>query len=364
MQRKSSSADVATRAGVSRTTVSYVLNGRVDASISAVTRERVLQAARDLSYRSNRLANGVLRGQTRMIGVVVPNLLHTFYCHIVQGIHDECDEQGLSVLLTHSRSNSRTEERNVELLMEYRVEGLVCVCYSREQSRALAWAAEVCEQELPCVLVDYQPSDVPIDSVISDDVAGARAAVEHLIGLGHRRIAHLLGDGRGSSAIQRYKGYRQALRAAQLPFDERLAVGGHYTLEEGARATRAVLDLSQPPTAIFAANDVMAEGARQVLAERGLQAPRDLSLVGYGNLDVSHGFGLSSVDQNPLDMGRRAVRCLLERQATKENPRQKIVVPTQLVVRQTCGAPASLSAKRNTLISLQPLLGTCVKGLT
>ena len=341
MQRKSSSADVAARAGVSRTTVSYVLSGRADASISLVTRERVLQAARELSYRSNRLANGVLRGQTRMIGVVVPNLLHSFYNRIVQGIHDECDEQGLSVLLTHSRGSRQIEERNVELLMEYRVEGLVCVCYSREESQALAWAAEVCEQELPCVLVDYQPTDLPIDSVISDDVAGSRAAVEHLIGLGHRRIAHLLGDQHGSSAMQRREGYRQALRASRLPFEESLAVGGRYTLEEGARATRAVLDLSEPPSAIFAANDIMAEGALQVLAERGLEAPRDVSLVGYGDLDVSRGFGLSSVSQNSLDMGRRAVRCLLERQAQKEGAAQRIMVPTQLVVRRTCGAPAS-----------------------
>lgn len=341
MQRKSSSADVAARAGVSRTTVSYVLSGRADASIPEVTRERVLQAARELSYRSNRLANGVLRGQTRMIGVVVPNLLDSFYSRIVQGIHDECDEQGLSVLLAHSRGSSQVEERSVELLMEYRVEGLVCVSYSREESQALAWAAEACEQELPCVVVDYLPSDVPINTVVSDDVAGARAAVEHLIGLGHRRIAHLLGDQQGSTAIQRYEGYRQALHAARLPFDERLVAGGHYTVEEGARATGPVLDLSEPPSAIFAANDTMAEGALQVLAERGLQAPRDVSLVGYGNLEASRGFGLSSVDQNPLQIGRSAVRCLLERRAGEESAPQKIVVPTQLVVRQTCAAPAS-----------------------
>jgi LacI family transcriptional regulator len=146
------------------------------------------------------------------------------------------------------------------------------------------------------------------------------------------------GDQNVSTGVDRFHGYRTALREAALRFDERLVIGEHFTLEEGRKAMDALLDLPEPPTAVFVANDDMAEGALEALEARGLQAPNDVALVGYGNLEASRGFGLTTVDQNPSEMGRQAVRCILTRLKDAEAAPQRISVPTKLIVRRSCGA--------------------------
>jgi LacI family transcriptional regulator len=283
MKRNPSSQDVAERAGVSRTTVSYVLSGRASTSIPEETRARVRQAADELHYRSNRLANGILRGQTKMLGVVLPHLYNSFYSLLLQGIHEECDRHDYSILLAHSRNDLKVEQQRVGLLMEYRVDALLCVNYARHETEAVAWAQETHEAGLPCVILDCLPPGQQLDGVISDDVNGALAAVEHLIGLGHRRIGHLMGDQRINTGKDRYRGYIRALQNANIEVDDALIIGGEFLLEEGQQAMNALLDLSNPPSAVFAANDTLAEGALEALHARSLQAPQDVALVGYGN---------------------------------------------------------------------------------
>jgi len=344
MQRKPSSRDVADLAGVSRTTVSYVLNEREGAAIPDVTRARVLAAAQELKYRSNRLANGILRGRTRLLGVVVPNLTHSYYAAIAQGIHEECDRHGYCVLLTHSRSDLLVEGERVGMLMEYRVDGLICVSWQRQVEHVVPWAEEARERGLPCVVLDNLPTESSMDGVACDDVAGGRAATEHLIRLGHRRIGHLKGAASTSTGPLRYQGYCEALRTAGLPVHERLVAGNSYEQHWGAEAMRELLSQPQPPTAVFASNDHLAMGALDAMAERGLRAPDDIALIGFGNLQEARGSGLSTVEQNPLEIGARAVQCVLARLEDMTRPPQKIIVPTQLVVRRSCGAPESLRA--------------------
>jgi LacI family transcriptional regulator len=342
MQRKASSRDVAELAGVSRTTVSYVLNEREGAAIPEETRARVLAAAQELKYRSNRLANGILRGRTRLLGVVLPHLTHSYYAAIAQGIHEECDHHGYCVLLTHSRSDLLVEGERVGMLMEYRVDGLICVSWQRQVENVVPWVDEARERGLPCVVLDNVPDESTLDGVVCDDFAGARAATEHLISLGHQRIGHLKGADATSTGPLRYRGYLEALRAAGLPIDEQLVAGNSYEIEAGAQAMRELLALPQPPTAVFASNDHLAIGALEAIAERGLRAPEDIALVGFGNLKEARGLGISSVDQNPLEIGRRAVQRVLARLEDGTRPTEKIIVPTQLVVRRSCGAPESL----------------------
>lgn len=342
MQRKASSRDVAELAGVSRTTVSYVLNEREGTAIPKETRERVLAAAQELKYRSNRLANGILRGRTRLIGVVLPNLTHSFYAAIAQGIHEECDRHGYCVLLTHSRSDLLVEGERVGMLMEYRVDGLICVSWQRHIENVVPWIEETRERGLPCVILDNLPDANSLGGVACDDIAGARAATEHLIRLGHRRVGHLKGADSTSTGPLRYQGYREALRAAGLRVDKQLIAGNSYEAHLGKEAMRELLSLPQPPTAVFASNDHLAMGALEALAERGLRAPEDMALIGFGNLTEARGIGLSSVDQNPLEIGRRAVQSVLARLDDATRPTEKIIVPTQLIVRRSCGAPESL----------------------
>ncbi len=337
MKNRPNSEDVAKRAGVSRATVSYVLNGRMDMMIPEETRARVRQAAMDLSYRSNRLADGILRGRTRLLGVVVPHLYNSFYSRILQGIHEECDSHGYSVLLAHSDNDPTAEQRRVGLLVEYRVEGLICVTFPRKAAEEVAWASEARGSRFPCVLLDHLAVDDLMDGVVSEDVAGARNAVEHLIGLGHRRIGHLRGDQRVGTGVNRYRGYSEALQGAGIPFDPRLVAGDHFLTKEGRDCMQALLDLEDPPTAVFAANDDIAEGALETLGVRGWNIPGDLALVGYGNLEASRGFGLTTVDQDPPEMGRQAVRCVLARLEGDVIEPQRVVVPTQLIVRRSCG---------------------------
>ncbi len=322
--------DVARRAGVSRALVSLVF---LDSpKVSEERRARVRDAAMALNYSPNHAARALASSRTRTIGVLLNNLNNPFFAEITEGIEDAASELGYRLLLSTGGRHRRRQLDALDAFRESRVDGAILV--STDVSAAdLARIAEVA----PVVVTGRMLHGPGIDRINSDDALGAHLAVAHLAGLGHRTIAHIDG-GRAASSVPRRAGYERAMREHDLkPF----VVPGEFTEVAGARAVEHLLRGRRMPTAIFAANDLIAAGAMDRLEDEGLRIPEDVSLMGYDNtfLAALHHVSLTTINQPRHEMGRLAMQTLVER---LENPRRAAVthvLQPSLVVRRTTGPP-------------------------
>jgi DNA-binding LacI/PurR family transcriptional regulator len=328
--------DVADHAGVSKSTVSLVLRG--SPKVSEATRRSVLLAIEELDYRPNAMARGLVRRQTNVIGVLLSDLRNSFFADVLEGIELRTAAAGYRVLLGTGHRVPAGEVEAIESFLELRVDGLV-LAGPRMDDEEMVEAS----QRAPLVLVSYSIIAEGIDSVMSNDIAGAAGAVDHLVGLGHRHIAHIDG-GTGASAPERRSGYEQAMRRHGLG-DHIRSVRGDYTEAGGAAGVRDLLARGRRPTAICAANDLSALGALDALEEAGLRVPDDMSLIGYDNISVTRlgKIGLTTVDQPRREMGMAAAELLLERiEGGRRTPRQIVLTMTpSLVVRTTTMPPAA-----------------------
>jgi DNA-binding LacI/PurR family transcriptional regulator len=325
--------DVAEHAGVSKSLVSLVM--RDSPQVSDEKRRAVLRAADALGYRPNAVARSLVRKRSAMIGVILSDLHNPFFAEVVDGIEEEALAADYHALFSTGGRRADGESVAIEKLLQLRTDGLILASIVLPAREILAAAATA-----PVVLVARPSRWREVDSVTNDDRAGAKLAVEHLVALGHRSIAHIDG-GKGAGAASRRAGYLEAMRRHGLAGSSTVA-GGDYTEDGGARGVGALLRGTDVPTAIFAANDLAAVGALQALAEHGLRVPEDVSLVGYDNtaLAALGHINLTTVDQPRRDMGATAVRLLLERLDEGRSRARHLVVAPSLVVRGTAAPPA------------------------
>lgn len=316
-------ADVAQRAGVSRALVSIVLRGVAGAS--PATRERVMQAAEELDYRPDARARLLGRSRSRTVGVVF-SLHHEFHAELVDALYRAADDTGYDLGLG-ATGPSRREERAVRSLLDHRCEALVLV--GPTLSRA---ALEELATKLPVVVVARSLRTDSVDVVRTDDVAGARLAVEHLATLGHRAIAHV--DGlRAPGAAERRRGYRAAMQDLGL---EPLLVPGGLTERAGEEAGEALL-AGPPVTAVAAFNDHCAAGLMAAARARGVRVPEDLSVCGYDDSRVASlaSVSLTTVAQDAADLASSALDLAIARTDDPAITPTEVVVPPRLVVRST-----------------------------
>jgi len=328
---------VARRAKVSKSLVSMVTRG--EDGVSPASREAILKAIDELGYRPNVMARSLVQRRTRILGVTISDLRNPFFGTVVSGIQDRARELEYQVLFNTGDRDPALEEAAIESLLQLRVDGLILASPRVDEAVVARAAAAV-----PVVVLNRDTSDDATDSVTNDNISGARLAVEHLAGLGHRRIAFISG-GPGAGARIRSEGYRLAMEGLGLAGDI-LVVEGAHTEEGGERGARAVLEARPLPTAIFASNDLCAIGAMNVLEEAGLRIPQDISLIGYDNTPLAalRHISLSSIHQPGGDMGRSAVDRLAQRIASgRTAPRHDVVAPS-LVVRSTTGPPRQEAA--------------------
>ncbi|HTY93364.1 MAG TPA: LacI family DNA-binding transcriptional regulator [Steroidobacteraceae bacterium] len=323
--------DVARELGISVATVSRALSR--PELLRRETRERVLAAVEALGYRPNLLARGLRRGRTHAILAIVPNL-SPFFLEILAGLEEVARDAGFAVLLGSSGGDRKREEACFDQVANVRADGVVLMTGSAPASYARGL------RQLPplvAVLEKLPGHRVPV--IRTDHRIGAMTATRHLIELGHRRIAHIAGVPIPSTA-QRLRGYREALAAAQLPDDARLVQTGNFTMPSGATAMQALLDLDSPPTAVLCGNDEMAFGAVQALHRRGLAVPRDVSIVGFDDLNMAAFYNppLTTVRIPRHEIGRRAAAELIELLAGREVTREA-VLPTRLVIRESTAPP-------------------------
>lgn len=324
--------DVASRAGVSKSLVSLVL--QASGNVSESRRRAVLEAMDELGYRPNKLARGLSSPRSGTVGVLLNDLRNPWFIELLEGLTASLHAAGISPVLADSYTDRRVGRASVEALLDQRVDGLVVVGTTTE-SAAIEDAAAV----VPVVLAGTLDPALPgVDAVVNDDDAGARKATGHLLALGHRRIAHLQGP--GEIGRLRRAGYEQAMGAAGL---EPWVVSGGMSEDSGYAAAHRLLAAPARPTAIFAFNDVACLGALSAAVEHGLNAPADVSLVGYDNTYLARirHLSLTSVDNGNLAVGVQAGKFILERLGTPDLPRRLHLVSSELQVRGSTDHPPS-----------------------
>lgn len=336
--------DVARLAGVSTATVSRALRGLP--TVSEATRERVLAAAEQLGYQASPSASRLAGGRTGSIAVVVPLITRWFFSTVVQAAEETMYEGGYDLLLYNLGGRERARQRLLHTAaLHKRVDGVILVAVPLQGPDF----ATIAGLEMPGVTVS---SGTPVPGwpqVRIDDVAAARTATEHLLSLGHRRIAHLAGDATDELSlrthIDRRLGYREALRSAGIEPDPALEVAGPFSVSGGTWATARLLERPARPTAIFAACDEMAMGALAALRDAGLRVPQDVSVIGVDNHDLAGAVGLTTVAQPAAEQGRLAATIVLAMLRGDDDacPPPDSPLPTWLITRTSTGPPRTTS---------------------
>jgi len=326
--------DVARAASVSIATASRAMND--SDLVTPETRDRVRDAAGKLHYTPHIGARSLITRRTHTIGILLPDLYGEFFSEIIRGIDQTAQHARFHCLVSSARHTGPPLEAALRS-MRGRVDGLILMSpeFTGDLSR------RTLPLGFPVVLVHCPPTDLPHDSLMIANAEGARAMVEHLAGLAHRRIAIIRGAEGNFDATERLRGYREALTACGLAADPALEVPGDFGEESGAAAARALMALPDPPTAIFAANDCMAIGALSALREGGRRVPEDVALGGFDDIPMARYMtpALTSVHVDIARLGQRATELLLDRlahPASRHAARE--VLPTTLTVRQSCGA--------------------------
>jgi LacI family transcriptional regulator len=335
-QGRATIRDVARRAGVSVATVSRVVNDRPD--VSPETREAVMEHVRALSFSTNRSARGLSKGRTGLIGLTIPYVLGDYYSSILSGATEALHEQEMHAVLCPTRHEHEREAALVERLLRGTTDGAILVMPS-ESAEELG---DLEAQGFPFVVVDAPmplPERVPV--VSATHWSGARAATEHLLELGHRRIAIVEGREGWVATEDRANGYRAALAGAGVLPSSSLVESGEFEIDGGYRAGCRLLDRDERPTAIFALNDNMAIGVLRAAVERGLEVPRDLSVVGFDDSGLAEVVtpGLTTVRQPLEEMGRMAVSLLSRLVDGQRVETLRIELATRLVVRGSTAPP-------------------------
>ncbi len=321
-------------ARVSAKTVSRVINN--DSHVSRVTRARVQDVVARLGYRPNPLARGLATRKTRSVGLVIADINNPFFPEVVRGIEDQATPRGYHVILLDTDEDRSNEARSIEFLLAEHVDGLI-VCGSRAPGSILLDVA----RRLPLVLINRMLPGQVAWTVMTDNYLGGHRATSHLLSLGHRRIGYLGGPALSQASRQRLRGYRAALRDYGLPYDPRLIAAGRPEISGGRDVAARVIGMNEPPTALFAYDDLMAIGAVEEITRRGLRVPEDVAVVGFDDIELAK-FAtppLTTVSQPKYQLGREATRLLLALLNEEHAPRRRtVVLPPTLIVRTSCGA--------------------------
>jgi LacI family transcriptional regulator, galactose operon repressor len=341
--------DVARRSGVHPATASRALNPATRMLVSEETAGRVLSAAAELGYRPNTVARSLRTRRSHTIGVLIPDLTNPLFPPIVRGLEDRLAADGYVALIGNTDADDDREQMVFELMRARHVDGFV-LATATTHSRVLAEAAEA---GLLVVLVNRLAEDFSFPSVSVDNERGIRLAVNHLTGLGHRRIAHVAGPQDTSTGRDRLRGFRAALEAAGLAADPALIThAAAFAIEEGYRCTRELLGAGAGPagpagpaapvcTAIAAANDMLAIGCYKALDEAGLRCPEDVSVIGFNDMPFIDRLRppLSTIAFPHYQVGTEAAQLLLERLAGDERPVRSLHLAPGLVVRGSTAPP-------------------------
>lgn len=311
-KKRPTQADVARRAKVSQAMVSYVLNDTSTVSVPPETRRRILQAMDELGYVPNMTARSLRTKKTYTIAGIIPDITNPFYPAFERGIQDVAEQQGYDLIMYNTDGIAEKERKGLRSMLQGRVDGLIAVLFHLTATDLFP----LLETNIPIVRLEPTRRKIgtyPLDNLYVDNVAAANSAVTYLVQQGHRRIGMIAGQaGPGQFRVQ---GYQVALVEHQLPANGSLIRSGDFAEEGGYQGMQALLELSPRPTAVFAANDLMALGALMALREAGLAVPTDMAVMGFDDIPTAKLVNppLTTVTQYQEQLGRRAAEMLFER---------------------------------------------------
>jgi DNA-binding LacI/PurR family transcriptional regulator len=335
--------DIAKATGFSIPTVSRVLS-HSDYPVSKNARNQILKAAKEMGYKPNLSARSLRTDQSNTIGIIVDDLLSPFTPPIVRGIQDYLSGHEFLSLIVNSDWNLELEQEAIRTLLSRPVDGIIFVEYSH------LTVSDVLEQsKKPHVFVHRLFGTSIKNSIVPDDFYGAALAVRHLVELGYKRIAYINGPESWHTSKNRLAGYKAELEESRLEFDAQLVLPGDWEFEGGYEAAMKLLNLAQPPRAIFAANDLMALGAIQAIHDNGLNVPKDVAIVGYDNRNFTKFVRprITTVSMPVYEMGWTAAELLLSQISNGREEMDEIKIKGQIFIRDTCGAEKDQKTKED-----------------
>jgi LacI family transcriptional regulator len=327
--------DIARIAGVSVSTVSLALNKKP--GVSEKTRIRVQSVAEKLNYIPSNVARSLVTKKTRSIGLIVSDIAEAFFGTLARIIQDSVNEENYSLILCNSDERSDKERDCLDFLVEKAVDGIIMTPSDSENRSNIEKVESVA---IPIVFVDSYLKNTKISFVGVDNERAGYTATNHLIKLGHQRIACITGPARFSSSDERILGYRRALQAAEIVFDDLLVKHTDWAVEGGYQATRELLSLRDRPTAIFVTGDTCAIGVFKALDNEELSVPDDVAIVSFDDMKFAPFLKvpLTSVKQPLKELGQSAVKLLFERLgADGYKGYKKVILKTELLIRESCG---------------------------
>ncbi|MFF2501749.1 LacI family DNA-binding transcriptional regulator [Peribacillus sp. NPDC058075] len=323
---------VAKHAGVSTSTASLIV--RNNPRISEATRKKVLKSMHELGYVYDRIAANLRSQSSDTVGIIITDISNTFFSEFLIGVHDALDEVGYTVLLGTTFDSVAKQDHLLSTMMEHRVGGLILCPVSESSQDTIERLNEI---DTPMVLAVRELPGVNSDYVGIDYPEGARMAVDHLLGKGHKRIALLGGIKESSTWIERMEGYREALSRAGLEVDESLVIDSAPTREGGLQAVLKVLENPNPPTAIFCFSDLIAFGVMQGLMMKGFTPGKDIDIVGFDNVPVAEIYHppLTTISSFPRRIGKEAANLLYQQMENIERDQQRIILNPELIIRES-----------------------------
>ena len=336
--------EIAQRAGVTMMTVSRAL--RDEPRVAAATRARIKLLAQQMGYVPDCSAQGLRTRRTKLFGLVISSMTNPIYSRVVVAIEEGARALGYDVLLAHTLNLPEREEACIRRLLSRRVDGLFISPVYRLASEARVYQ-ELLGRQVPTVLLGHTaPFCSQFVNVECDDLLASYTVTQHLLKLGHRRIAFLAGPPATPWTQERFEGYRRALREAGLEVDDRLVFQAGRTIEEGAKAATQMISESSDATAVQAINDVVAVGCAETLLNQGLKIPQDISVAGFGNILLGAYFRvrLTTTRQPKFRLGTAAVNAMQELLQGRRAESKRL--PAELVVRASTGTPPATQGLR------------------
>ena len=325
---------VAARAQVSTATVSRFLSG--ENYISKDARARIGKAMEELNYQPNRIARNLRTRKAFTVGVILSDIRNPFFTSVVRGIEDVLHKSGYTLFLCNSDEDTQKETIYLKTLREEGVAGIILASSQKDLSEY----RRIIGEHLPLVAIDRYPRGLEVDSVGVTNISGAREAVSHLLSLGHERIGFINGPKQNINSIERGSGYEKAFAERNLKIDKKLVQYTNFKQDGGCLAMRKLLELKKPPTAVFAANNLLALGALQVINKYNLKIPEDLSFICFDDTPWTTAFQppITAVAQPTYELGTIAAEFLLERSKNFEKPINHLTLETKLILRNSCKA--------------------------
>lgn len=334
MKKKPSLIDVARRAKVNISTVSRTINQT--GKIGPETQERVFKVMKELGYKPNRVARRLRTtgGTSHLLGLIIPNIQNLFFADLARGVEDVASRNNFAVLLCNYDEDEAKERFYLDVMQAESVDGIILPPIHEEDPAVL----QVVKNGTPVVCVDRSLRNGNLDKVEVDNHMGALTAVKHVMERGHKRIGIICGPSDSSTGRERLRGYKEAHAQAGIPVKSEFVRFGDFMQESGRVLTAALLDLPDPPTALFVCNGLMTVGALEEIAARGLKIPREIAIVGFDELPLASVFNppLTLVRQPAYEVGKCAAELLLKRLEDGNRPATSLKLLPELVVRKSC----------------------------